>query len=457
MKKIVLLFTLACSVLTMVAEGYQVNTLSARQLGMGHTGAGMHLGAESMYFNPAGLGYMNDVLDVTGAFTGVFATAKATLNDGKTYKTANDPSTPIMVNAGFSIYDNLKAGVSFYTPYGSGINWTDNWPGAILSQSVALKVFTLQPTVSWRITDKLSIGAGLTINWGSVDLNKGLVVPSTADAMLAILAQTGALTNPSYYQGVMPASINLNGKSKVSCGVNVGVMYDILDNLTVGVAYRSKVKMSVDAGDASINFANAQSQVLLNELNVLNSTNFAASMPCPYMLSMGASWKPIKALTLAFDARLSGWSTYKSLDIEFLDPLCAAYNQHIVKNYSNSWAFSLGGEYAVTSRFDARLGLMIDTSPCNSEHYNPETPGMTKVEPSVGFSFKPFKGFAINVAMMYIAGLGADNMSCSYPDLLAVKLNTMLPAQAQLPVTGSFNADYKVHAFVPSLGLSYAF
>ena len=189
MKKIVLGLVASAMSLSAVAEGYQVNTLSARQLGMGHVGTGMHLGAESMFFNPAGLGYLDKKLDLSGSFTGVFPTAKATVN-GTTYKTSNDPSTPIMVNAGFSIYDNLKAGVSFYTPYGSGINWTDNWPGAVLSQSVSLKVFTLQPTVSWRITDHLSIGVGLTVNWGSVDLNKGLVDPATSDIMIEALAQS---------------------------------------------------------------------------------------------------------------------------------------------------------------------------------------------------------------------------------------------------------------------------
>lgn len=456
MKKIVLGLVASAMSLSAVAEGYQVNTLSARQLGMGHVGTGMHLGAESMFFNPAGLGYLDKKLDLSGSFTGVFPTAKATVN-GTTYKTSNDPSTPIMVNAGFSIYDNLKAGVSFYTPYGSGINWTDNWPGAVLSQSVSLKVFTLQPTVSWRITDRLSIGAGLTVNWGSVDLNKGLVDPATSDIMIGALAQSGVLPNPQFYNGVMPASINLSGKSSVSCGFNVGVMFDINEKVTVGASYRSKVKMSVDAGDASISFANAQAQLILNELNVLNATNFAASMPCPYVLSLGVSWKPISGLTLALDGRLSGWKTYKSLDIEFLDPLCAAYNQHIEKNYNNCWAFSVGGEYAITNRFDIRAGLMLDTSPCNEKHYNPETPGMTKIEPSVGFSFKPFNGFAIDFGMMYIAGLGVDNASCSYPDLLAAKLNAQLPAAAQLPVVKTFTADYKVHAFIPSIGLRYSF
>ncbi len=464
MNRFVLAAVAAGFSLSSMAEGYQVNTLSTRQLGMGHTGTGMHLGAESMYFNPAGLGYMWDSFDFSGSFTSIFAHAKAELPDGKSFNTVNDPSTPLMFNAGFSIYDNLKAGVSFYTPYGSGIDWTDNWPGAVLSQRVSLKMFTLQPTVSWRITDRLSVGAGLTVNWGTVDLSKGLVVPGTADMMLGLLAQTGQLpTAPVMYAGVMPASVNLNGKSNVSCGYNVGVMYDVRDNLTVGVSFRSKVGMTVDAGRASVSYANEQAQTLLKELDIINSTNFTASMPCPYVLSLGASWKPVGGLTLAVDARLTGWKAYRYLEIKFLDPLCDKYSQtvengnEITKNYRNCWAFSLGADYELTHRFDVRAGLMIDTSPVNRNYYNPETPGMTKIEPTVGFSFKPFKGFSIDFAFMYVAGVGVNNAKCTYPDLLAGKLNAMLPASARLPETQTFEASYNVHAFIPSIGVSYAF
>ncbi len=445
------------SLIPAAAEGYQVNTLSSRQLGMGHTGTGLHLNAESMYFNPAGLGYMNEHFSISGSFTSIFATATAILPDGTKYTTANDPSTPLMVNAAFSIYDNLKAGVSFYTPYGSGINWTSNWPGAILSQEVNLKVFTIQPTVSWRITDKLSVGAGLTINWGNVNLSKGLVVSSTADMMASLLSQMGQISSPVPYQGTMPASILLNGSSEIACGFNVGVMYDILDNLTFGVSYRSKVQMNVGSGNASIQFADLQAEVLLSELNILNSTNFSSSMPCPYTLSMGASWKPIDKLTLAFDARLTGWRAYKQLDIEFLDPKCANYNQNITKDYSNCWSFSVGAEYDVTHRLALRAGMLIDTDPMNINYYNPETPGMTKIEPTLGFSFSPVKGLDIDIAMMYVAGLGKDNATCSYPDLLASKLNKLLPETNQLPVSKTFTADYKCHAFIPSLGVRYNF
>ena len=50
---------------TSMAEGYQINSLSAKQIGMGHTGIALKLGAESMFFNPAGMAYMDKTLDLS--------------------------------------------------------------------------------------------------------------------------------------------------------------------------------------------------------------------------------------------------------------------------------------------------------------------------------------------------------------------------------------------------------
>ena len=69
------------------AEGYQVNSLSAKQLGMGHTGVALKLGSESMFFNPAGMAFMDKTLDISGSFTGIMPTATATTPDGKKYGT----------------------------------------------------------------------------------------------------------------------------------------------------------------------------------------------------------------------------------------------------------------------------------------------------------------------------------------------------------------------------------
>ncbi len=450
MKKILFgLMALGVSGLAM-AEGYQVNTLSAKQGGMGHTGVAQKLGAESMFFNPAGMAFMNKTLDISGSVNGVMATAKAKI-DGSWYETDNDVSTPMMLGAAFSIYDNLKAGINLYTPYGSNINWTNSWPGAILNQSVKLSTFTIQPSIAWRITPKLSVGAGLMISWGSVDLNKGLVNPASMDNLIGILSLLGQIpAGASKFGNTMPASVNLTGTANVACGINIGAMYDINDQWTVGADFRSKMTMKVKAGDAKVSYANdLAAGILESEIGIINSSDFTAEMPMPAVVTFGVSYKPLNNLLIAFDAQFTGWKTYKDLDIEFLDENAAKFNQHLVKDYKDAWAFRLGAQYGLTDRFDIRAGFIVDLSPVNDNYYNPETPGMTKLEPSVGFSFRPIPNLSIDLSALYVAGLGVNDVNCGYVDFLAAKLGASMEK--------SITADYKVHAFVPSIGVSFSF
>lgn len=448
---------IVCVAIATKAEGYQINTLSARQLGMGHTGTALKLGSESMIFNPAGMGFATTTFDITGSVTGIKADASASY-DGHKQKTDNGISTPLAINASFRIYDNLQAGISFYTPYGSSIDWGRDWPGAVLNSSVDLKMFTIQPTFAWRITPRLSVGAGLMLTWGNVDLHKALVSASTFDRLLEA-GLTHMLGIPADYRfgNTSPASVGLKGTSQMAVGANIGVMYDITDRWTVGASLRTRMTMSVKKGDATVSYANEIAEkVLEDKLNMINAANFEASMPAPYVLGLGISFRPTDRLTLALDAQLTGWKTYRHLGIEFLNDQASAYDQHITKNYHDAWAFKAGAQYALTHRFDVRAGLMIDTTPVNSSHYNPETPGMTKIEPTLGFSFRPIERLSIDLSFMYIAGLGKDGASCSYPDLLAASVGQMFP-QLGLQAERTFKADYRVHAFAPSIGISYKF
>ncbi len=436
-KNVMALATALLTVISVNAEGYQVNTLSARQNGMGHTGVAQHLGAESMIFNPAGLAFLDKTIEFQGSVTGVFADATCTYK-GQKYTTDNTPSTPIAFNLGMKVYDNFKVGVSFYTPYGSGINWGENWPGAVLNQSVSLKAYTIQPTLAWRILPNLSIGAGAMVTFGTVDLNKGLI---PAESMNVVLAGMGI----PYTFTDTPASINLNGKASATVGINVGAMWDINSKWTVGASFRSKMNLKVKCGNASVSYANEMAQqVLQSRLDILNQSNFTAAMPAVAVTNIGVAYKPTDRWVVAFDAQISGWKSYKTLDIEFLSDQLAGYNQHLTKDYRNSWTFKLGAQFDATQRLQVRAGMMVDTTPVNSNHYNPETPGMTKISPSVGLSFSPVKNFAIDFSLLYVAGLGKDNATCTYADLL-------------LQTQQTFTADYKVHAWNPSLGVRFAF
>lgn len=438
MKKVIAALFLSSAVATTAfAEGYQVNTLSARQNGMGHTGTAMQLGAESMIFNPAGMARLENNVEFQGSVTGIFAHASAR-HDGVKYTTTNPASTPMAFNVAMKVFDNLSAGVSFYTPYGSGISWGDNWAGSVLNQSVTLKAFTVQPTVAWEFLPGLSVGAGAMISFGTVDLDKGLVSAGSLNGLLAMLGN-------DYRFSDTPASINLSGRTATTVGFNVGAQWRINTKVSVGASFRSKMTLRVKSGDASLRYANEVARTLLQErLNVLDRANFTAAMPAPAVLNFGVAYRPTSRLELALDGQLNFWSVYKNLDIEFLSETLTPYNQHLEKNYHNAWTVRAGAQYDLTKRFQVRAGVLIDTTPVNAEHYNPETPGMTKIEPSVGFSFEPVKWFAVDASLVYVAGLGKDGASCSYVDLLSGS-----PTE--------FKADYRSHAWCPSIGFRLKF
>ena len=81
-RKSVLLGAAIMTAFTASAEGYQVNSLSTRQLGMGHSGIAMKLGAESQFFNPAGMAFMEDNIQLSASFNAIMPTATATV-EGK--------------------------------------------------------------------------------------------------------------------------------------------------------------------------------------------------------------------------------------------------------------------------------------------------------------------------------------------------------------------------------------
>ncbi len=426
------------SVINVFAEGYQVNTLSTKQVAMAHTGVSQKLGAESMYFNPAGLAFSDKMLDLSLGVTGIASNVECTTGN-KTYETDNKISTPLFGYAAFRIYDNLKVGVAFYTPYGSGINWGNNWPGAILSQKVKLSSYVIQPTVSWRITKKLSIGAGVSVTWGSVDLSKGMVTPESIDALLAKLGK-------EYRFGdITPISVNLVGTSNISVGFNVGIMYDINSKFTVGASYRSETSLKVKSGDVIVNYANENAQIIAEHtIGLIKEANFKAEMPLPHTITFGASYRPNSKLELNGDVQFTGWKTYKELDIDFISEQLDKFDQKLAKNYHNTFAFRLGVKYQLTERFDILGGMSYDMSPIDKEYYNPETPGMGKISPSLGFSFRPFSRFSVNLACAYVAGVGANGTSYTYIDPL-------------IKVPQKFEADYKVTAWTPSISVGYTF
>lgn len=484
MKKVIALACLSMLPMTYAAaEGYQVNAQSTKQAGMGHVGAAMKLGAESMHFNPAGLVFMDKNVDLSAGITGVFANAKFT-NGDYTAKTDNKASTPLYVYAGFKIYDNLAAGISLNTPYGSSINWGEDWKGAHLVQSISLKAFNIQPTVSWKIMDRLSIGAGLMMEFGNISLDRALMGPGAMTNMAGAMVKQIVAAHPELapvisgmvgpiqqqmakYDDASAASVQLNGDAGVRLGFNVGAMFDINEKWTVGVSYRSKVTARVKEGNIGLSYANQddlnnilgqvrgligkmeamgiKSPIPADQLQVppLEKGTFSAELPLPDNWNVGVTYKPTNRWTVSGEVQFVGWGAYKSLDVEFSPSSLSQYNIKAEKNYHNSRIYRVGAQFAATKRFDVRFGAYYDESPVKSTFLNPETPSMDKLGITTGLSFRPVNNLSVDFAFSYVTGFGRDG---SYTDKdIFTKMDR------------TFGGHYNVYALMPSIGLSYAF
>lgn len=473
--KMVLTAAAVLCTLTANAEGYQINSQSARQTGMGHTGTALKLGAESMLFNPAGMAFMNSKFDISLGTIGIKSKVKFNGMGTKT-ETDNPMSTPIFGYIGYKPCNNLAVGVSVTNPAGNSLVWGDNWVGATMLQEVSLKAFSIQPTVSYKIGDIVSIGAGLMIDFGSFSQNKGLTAPGQFDALGALAGQLSPLV-PSLaplpgaiqsFAGQTPVGIAIDGSSKVAYGVNLGVMVNVSPKVTLGVTYRSKVKLSVEGGDAELAYANdnaktvintianfdlqglagslppevaaqipvdvlKQTQTQLKTMGMLDGATFDASMPIPSIFSAGIAYKPTEDWTLTAEAQFTGWSAYEKLDLEF-NTAAGAITQSFVKDYKNTVAVRIGGEWVISDFATVRAGAYMDTPPVRKDNYNPETPSATTFCGTVGASLSPFKNMTVDLAFAYLQGQKTTGT-----------------------FEKTFTGEYQKSAIMPAIGLRFQF
>ncbi len=492
MKKLFLVLAAAAIASGAYAEGYQVNNMSAKQTGMGHVGTAMKLNSESIFFNPAATAFQTSKFDISAGMTGILSNVRyqslPTLgNDytsGPSEKSDNKLSTPIHVYFNYKPTERLAVGLGFYTPYGSSMNWGDNWSGAHLVQEINLTAFTFQPTVSYKICDRLSIGAGLMVSWGNFDLSRSLLSPTTRRGLIAgmidpnitklegaiavlpdgeakqqAIAQLQTLQGAKgYLNSTMNQSLvsaKLEGNADVAVGVNAGFLWDITDEWSVGMTYRSRLNMKVGKGHATMNI-DPTAAALIAKLGALSpgtelipgldKGTFNAELPLPTTVTWAVSFRPAVKWELAVDLQWTGWSAYKALNVVFNEEELGIKPIYSVKNYSNTLAFRFGAQYRATDFITARMGMYVDESPVSSDYLNPETPSMTKVAYTAGVSLRPTKFMSIDLAYCYVSSADPER-SGSYPvyGYTSGKLEEV------------FSGNYKLHANVFSLGVGFSF
>lgn len=414
MKKVLVLAVFALASAVTYAGGYRVSLQGNKALAMGHTGVAMVNSSESVFFNPAGLVYLEDKFNISVGASGVFSNiAYQDTSSGANERTDSPVGTPLYLYASYKATDWLAFGLGVYTPYGSEVKYEDDWAGSHLVNNIKLQAIYIQPTVSFKVNEKLSFGGGPIYVTGSVNFNRNL---------------NRTLTDLDGNR----ANVTIDASGVTAWGWVASTMFNFTDNLHLGATYRSGMTLEATDGDAT--FKNVPN----SPLTPFADTKIDAAMPLPAEMAVGMSYDFCESWTFAFDLNRTFWSVYKSLDIDFENP--AIPDSKNARNYKNSSSYRFGMQYDATKMFTLRAGYYFDESPVRDGYFAPETPRNDSNNFTAGLTVNIGEHLQIDASFLYVH---SKEVNASYDYYL------------ENGVAVPFSGTYKVNAFAPGLGLTY--
>ena len=416
MKKLLSLSVASLVVTGAMAGGYRISMQGQRQLAMGHTGVGViGQNAESIFFNPASGVILNNRFSFSAVATALIAETRFQNTTYNWQNSTRNIGTPFYFYGNYKVSDRFAVGLAVYSPYGSAVEWDQDWQGSHLVNNIDLKAIFIQPTASFKITDDVSIGAGLIYVTGGVEFNRNLSRNMTDE--------NGNRSD---------VTVDASGVS--AWGYNLGLTARLDDYVTFGVNYRSHIEM--DATDGKASFHDLPSYLQ----GTFTDGKFTASMPLPAELTIGFSYKISEKWLAAVDVNHTYWNKYESLDINFENP--SIPDSHNPRNYKNANTYRLGVQYTPSDKLSVRAGAYYDESPVQDGYFAPETPRNDSMAGTIGFTYQITPKFGVDFSATYLHFKEINN---SYDHYL----------EDGNPV--SFGGTYRSAVASFGLGLSYNF
>ncbi|WP_035677123.1 OmpP1/FadL family transporter [Flavobacterium limnosediminis] len=414
MRKLLSMTLLALAGTSAFAGGYRVSLQGQKQLAMGHTGVAVVNSAEVMFFNPAGMSFLEDKFNASVGANALFAKTKFQNETYNWQNSTDNMGTPFNVYASYKINNWLSAGIAVYTPYGSEVEWDRDWQGSHLVNNIDLQAIYIQPTISLKVSDEFAIGGGPIYVTGSVSFDRNL---------------NRSLANEAENR----TDVNLEAKGITAWGYTAGFMFNPCKEIRLGVNYRSEIIMEARGGDATFNDVPAFAQ------GTYSTTTFNADLPLPAELTAGLSFNVTDKWMIAFDYNRTMWRAYESLNVDFDNSVPTSVNP---RNYHDTNTYRVGTQYKATDKFTFRAGWYKDESPISSGYFAPETPRNDSMGYTGGLTYQINKKLGVDASFLY---LHFDEVDASYDHY------------QENGQTIPFGGTYKSTVFSPGVGLTYSF
>lgn len=279
-------------------------------------------------------------------------------------------------------------GLGAFTRFGlsntySDKGWVLNAPSPASLNHVGVVTYTIQPTVAYQATDRLSVSAGLEVQYLNFTEKVRFGTPS-----------------------MTCADLNLDGDSYSASGM-IAFLYNANEKVNFGGSFRMRNDHSVkdplkyDTNNVPTNF--------------VEGGDFWGDITFPAQLALGASWKPTEKWLFEFNWTNIFWSCFRSVDIYFDNvPGQAGGGKGMLgtklgnmKEYQDSYRIGLGAEYTLSQRTKLRGSFIFDKSPINDRFMDVMLPADDRYIVGLGAGFDLGKNVLLDLSynILFVQGL----------------------------------------------------
>lgn len=404
---------------TVHAAGFQLTEQSAGALGRAYAGVGVDgTDLSGVYFNPATM-VLHPGTQMQAGFVGIGLNLEYAGDNG-TKENGREASQAIP--HGFithQINESTWVGLAMTVPFGMGTEYDSNWEHADHGISATILTFDFNPNVAWKATEKLSFGAGVSLQYAQADLKKRNVLGGEGAQAISAESEIDA--------------------DSWAWGFNLGMMWMPTENFRVGVSYRSKIKHDAEgdftlknaqlANGASVNGQALvhQAQGLMNKPGatladktqaeqlyklgtVLNMQSFDgyATVTAPAWAMANVAWDVNELLSLYGTFRWTDWSSFDELDIT---TNVTGVGGQVVNKWKDTYMGSVGADLRLTNWWTLRGGIAYETSPIDKPEYRTAIiPDARRWWFAVGSSFKFDDNLVMDLAFAHLHGVGERSL-----------------------------------------------
>ncbi|HLI13440.1 MAG TPA: outer membrane protein transport protein [Alphaproteobacteria bacterium] len=415
------------------ASGFQLFDQSPS--GQGNAFAGAAAAAEdasTIFFNPAGMSNLSGYQTEAGV---QIILPSLTLHPTKATTAGGAPLTgPQSVDGGSTAFipnfyvmaplgDRARVGFGIESPFGLETDYGENWIGRYYAEESNLRTLNFNPSVSYKMADWISVGAGLDIMYSDVFLSNAVD--------FGTIFAAGGFT-PQSQDGQLKLQANT-----VGFGWNAGIMLQPLDHTRLGLSYRSPVHLGFD-GQAhwSAPTAIRTFQALIGN-TAFQSGGAHASINLPETVSAAVAQELDSKWTLLGDVTWTHWDRFQALSVGFDNPVQPPIV--IPESWHDTFREALGVTYKATDKAKLRLGVAYDPTPTKSSTRDLRIPDTDRFWLSVGYNLHLIDNLSLDAAYTHIFALtdGAVNLTSA----------------TQGNVSGTYSAEVNIFA----VGFKYTF